>query len=211
MSKIETHKRKCPTCGKEMEIILWDSINVSLSPELKDKVKDFSIFTAKCDRCGKSPVLEYKCMYHDMDKKLIIWSAQDANLEECIKSVQMFANNGYTIRFVSTNKALSEKVNIFESGLKDTAVAYYKGQIAQQLGDENLVGYIYFNGISKNDNNEEIINFIICLNKPKYAAILKKDFDEVSNALPNNLDHCSKLEGVIVEPYTVNMWLNSLQ
>ena len=146
-----------------------------------------------------------------MDKKLIIFSVQDSNLDECIQAVKMFAQNGYTIRFVSTNKALSEKVNIFEANLKDTAIEFYKGQIANELGDMNLVGYTYFNGISKNDKGQEMINYIVCLNKPKYVALPKTDFDQISNALPTNLDDCSKLDGVIVDAYTVNEWINALQ
>jgi len=211
MSKIETQKQKCLTCGKELEVKLWNSINISLSPELKEQVKNFSIFKVKCERCDKTINLEYKCLYHDMDKKLIIFSVQDSNLDECIQAVKMFAQNGYTIRFVSTNKALSEKVNIFEANLKDTAIEFYKGQIANELGDMNLVGYTYFNGISKNDKGQEMINYIVCLNKPKYVALPKTDFDQISNALPTNLDDCSKLDGVIVDAYTVNEWINALQ
>ena len=123
----------------------------------------------------------------------------------------MFANSGYKIRFVSTIKAMVEKVNIFEANLKDTAIELYKGQIADELGDMNLVGYTYFNGISTNPQGKEMINYIICLNTPKYAAIPKTDFDNVANALPENLDECSKLEGVIVDAYTVNQWISSLQ
>lgn len=210
MSKVEKQIHKCPTCGKEMEVKLWNSINVSISPELKKQVKDFSLFKVKCDRCDKTTNLEYKCLYHDMDKKLVIFAVQDSNLEECIKSIQMFANSGYKIRFVSTIKAMVEKVNIFEANLKDTAIELYKGQIADELGDMNLVGYTYFNGISKNPQGKEMINYIICLNTPKYAAIPKTDFDNVANALPENLDECSKLEGVIVDAYTVNQWISSL-
>ena len=52
MSKWEEVTIKCPNCGKVSKFKLWDSINTTLDPEMKQKVRDGSAFSFTCPHCG---------------------------------------------------------------------------------------------------------------------------------------------------------------
>lgn len=51
MSMIDTAHISCPDCGLEGQMTLWSSLNVSIDPELKDRVLDQSLFRYKCKHC----------------------------------------------------------------------------------------------------------------------------------------------------------------
>lgn len=72
MSKVRTIKLTCPDCGEEFDFDLYESVNVTLNPELKEKVLDGSIFAPVCPKCGHFEVLIHPFLYHDMDKKYMI-------------------------------------------------------------------------------------------------------------------------------------------
>ncbi len=72
MSKLRTIKLTCPDCGEEFDFDLYESVNVTLDPELKEKVLDGSIFAPVCPKCGHFEVLIHPFLYHDMDKKYMI-------------------------------------------------------------------------------------------------------------------------------------------
>ena len=48
MSKHHVEKITCPHCHKESDFILWDSINTSLDPEMKAKVRSGEAFKWVC-------------------------------------------------------------------------------------------------------------------------------------------------------------------
>ena len=41
----------CPGCGETTEITAYSGINVAEEPQLKDKVKDGSLFLWECPHC----------------------------------------------------------------------------------------------------------------------------------------------------------------
>lgn len=71
---------KCPKCGKEFEITVYESINTSLNPELREKVLDGSIFNFKCPHCGEVHNLPYPFLYHDMKNQTMIYQNDYADL-----------------------------------------------------------------------------------------------------------------------------------
>ena len=46
MSKVKTIKLTCPECGEEFEFDVYESVNVALDKDLKEKVIDGSLFAA---------------------------------------------------------------------------------------------------------------------------------------------------------------------
>ena len=52
MSKTRKEKVVCPNCGHEQEIIVWDSVEVTDSPEAKDAIMKNELFTFECVQCG---------------------------------------------------------------------------------------------------------------------------------------------------------------
>ena len=56
MSLVREEILKCPKCGAENQFRFYDSVNVSLDPELKGKVLDGSLFKMKCTKIGRAHV-----------------------------------------------------------------------------------------------------------------------------------------------------------
>ena len=56
----------CPSCGNEQKFTIWNSVNVSLSPELKQKIISGELINFCCDKCGDKSRLVYPMLYHDI-------------------------------------------------------------------------------------------------------------------------------------------------
>ena len=128
---------KCAGCGAVSEIPAYNIINVKDHPELKEKVKDGSMFVWGCKNCGKVNLAAFQTLYHDPDESLMIWLMPDT-LSDAEKqmieqhmvaiSAQLSSDEngellkGYTLRRVKDAGSLIEKVNIFDAGLDDVAM-----------------------------------------------------------------------------------------
>ena len=73
MSKVRKEMYRCLTCGEEFEADVYDSINVTLDPELKEKVISGNLFMIECPKCGKKEFIQYPTCYHDMDNKFMVY------------------------------------------------------------------------------------------------------------------------------------------
>ncbi len=91
MSRIVPFNFRCPSCGKEEKKEIYQSVNVTANPELKDKVLKRTINAISCPACGKNYTIDEPLLYHDMDKKVMIYyypkkmETQRKELEEELK------------------------------------------------------------------------------------------------------------------------------
>ncbi len=131
MSKMQTIRGQCPNCRLEQEVVLWDSVNVSLNPELKEKVLSLDLLRLRCSGCQGILMLGYPMVYHDMGRPLMISFNPGPSGEE--SAVPPFMND-YTLRCVRTPEQLAEKIVIFDHDLDDRAVECLKfGALAALL------------------------------------------------------------------------------
>ena len=130
MSIIRNAEAACSKCGHKNGITVYRSINVSENPELKDKVRDGSLFLWKCSSCGQTNLSRYETLYHDPEKKLMIWLLPEGVeiSETQMNSISLHAKaiGGYTLRLVKDAGSLMEKVLIFDSGLDDAVIELCK-------------------------------------------------------------------------------------
>lgn len=129
MSIINDGRAVCTKCGQDNIIKVYKSINVADSPDLKDKVKDGSLFLWECPHCGQVNLAKYDTLYHDPARKLMVWMVQDDNISET--QMQAIANHtqamgGYTLRLVDNMGGLMEKVLINDAGLDDVVIEMCK-------------------------------------------------------------------------------------
>lgn len=125
--------QNCMNCGQLHEVEVWNRINVRENPELKERVKDGSLFTWECPHCGKPNLIRTQTLYHDPDNHLMIWMLPDGVLSEAQEKAlesQLAAISdsleGYTLRRVDGIGTLIEKVNIFDAGLDDCVIEMCK-------------------------------------------------------------------------------------
>lgn len=71
MSKQKNIEIQCPYCGEEALFQIWESVNVSINPELKKKILSKEIFDFTCPACKGITMVQYGPLYHDMDKGLM--------------------------------------------------------------------------------------------------------------------------------------------
>lgn len=129
MSIINQALAPCSKCGQQHTVTVYKSINVSDNPELKDKVRDGSLFLWECPHCGQANLARYETLYHDPASKLMIWLMPEGDISEAqMQAITMHtkAMGGYTLRRVSDMGSLMEKVLIHDAGLDDVAVEMCK-------------------------------------------------------------------------------------
>ena len=119
----------CSKCGRTTEITIYKSINTEDNPELKERVRNGSLFLWECPHCGTVNLARYETLYHDPQKKLMLWLVPDGKISET--QMQAITNHtkamcGYTLRLVSDIGELMEKVLIFDAGLDDVVLELCK-------------------------------------------------------------------------------------
>ena len=73
MSRCHEEIIKCPNCGHETPFTIWESINTTLNPELKEKVRSDELFKFTCHHCGLTALVDYPFLYHQMEDKIMIY------------------------------------------------------------------------------------------------------------------------------------------
>lgn len=176
MSQHHTEKMRCPKCGAQGEMTIWDSINVQLNPELKEGIMDESLFFWTCPDCGHKVYVTFGTLYHDVGSQFMLFfdhKTEDNDISEDAfpdsEEFQQF-NKNYRLRYVHGIHALKEKIFIFDEGLSDIVVELLKYFVRNQVirineSDPNfLIGKaIYFTNLS--DDGEQLIFAIVSARK----------------------------------------------
>ncbi len=129
MSIINQAIAPCSKCGQQHTVTVYKSINTADNPELKDKVRDGSLFLWECPHCGQMNLAKYETLYHDPAAKLMVWLMPEGDISETqMKAITMHtkAMGGYTLRRVKDMGSLMEKVLVNDAGLNDVAVEMCK-------------------------------------------------------------------------------------
>ena len=93
MTKMESHKLDCPKCGHLQDTCVWRTLNVTLSPDLREKLFNNEINVFACEKCGNKTLINVALLYHDMDRKYCVqyYPVQEIEDPEFLK---MFTKEG---------------------------------------------------------------------------------------------------------------------
>lgn len=153
MSSYKHHVITCPKCGAQGDFTAWDSVNVTIMPPLKEKVKTGELFRWTCPACGETFTVPYPVLYHDMEKKFMVYHLLKREEEETsgkmtaeelakksmnIMASRNFFNNGYTLRNTYSLDDFREKIAQLDSGLDDRVIEFLKYYLLYQNPDSNL-------------------------------------------------------------------------
>ena len=72
MTKFGSSELTCPKCGNRQETTLWDSINVSLNPEMREKLFKGEINIFKCESCNYIAFVGQPLLYNDMKRNYCV-------------------------------------------------------------------------------------------------------------------------------------------
>lgn len=131
MSECRTELIKCPHCNHVTPMTIWNSINSTLDPDLKEKLLNGKLFDWKCEVCGFVANVSFSTLYHDMKHRFMILfdPLEDNRYSDEIAPIEIPDNlnlPGYFFRLVYGMNALKEKIDILEAGLNDVAVERMK-------------------------------------------------------------------------------------
>ncbi len=171
MSIINQALAPCSRCGQQHQITVYRSINISENPELKDKVRDGSLFLWECPHCGQVNLAKYETLYHDPAAKLMVWLIPSGEVSETqMQAITMHtkAMGGYTLRRVNDMGSLMEKVLIKDAGLDDMVLEMckyvtklemvQKSVSAEQKEDFMAAAFHFYR--SEGERDERLITFM---------------------------------------------------
>ena len=72
MSMGEEMDVRC-ACGHLFKAFIWQTVNVTLKPELRTQILAGEMNMVKCPSCGESFHVEVPFLYHDMKRREWIW------------------------------------------------------------------------------------------------------------------------------------------
>ena len=127
MSSELTKEVVCPHCGKAVKTRMWASISAEISPDLRRKILDETLFDWKCPACSRELQLVYPCLYHDKGRRFMVYVAPGEESPRSVQAVTEFPQLAQVRkRTVASLAELKEKIMIFEAGLDDQAVELVK-------------------------------------------------------------------------------------
>ena len=171
MSIINEALAPCSKCGQQTKVTVYRSINTSENPQLKDKVKDGSLFLWECPHCGQVNLAKYETLYHDPAAKLMVWLIPAGEISETqMQAITMHtkAMGGYTLRRVNDMGSLMEKVLIAEAGLDDvvlemckyvTKLEMLQKSVSAEQKDEFMAATFHFYK-SEGEDDARILTFM---------------------------------------------------
>ena len=111
MSKTHVEKVPCTQCGKEMDVVVWNSMNEEINPDAAKAVQEGSFFKIECPHCKTKNTVIYPMLYHRMSQQVMIYlvPGDPKNVITTIKGMPM---PGYKYRIVTDENGLREKLFI---------------------------------------------------------------------------------------------------
>jgi hypothetical protein len=82
MSKKMLLQLKCPHCGYRQDTFAWTSINVTVNPELKEKLFDGEINMLTCEKCNEKTFINTPLLYHDMEQRYCVQYYPSESIED---------------------------------------------------------------------------------------------------------------------------------
>ncbi|MHA1568471.1 MAG: CpXC domain-containing protein [Alphaproteobacteria bacterium] len=162
----------CPDCQYAGKTEVYQSVNVTLEPELKEKVLNFELFLMICPKCQARLDRLTHLLYHDMDRHLMIWlhpleerlhwqEYVEKDIQGFQQSVEMMGGkeikNIPTLRTCFGPLELREKILIFDADLDDKVIELMKLRFLAQHREEfieNIPG-VYF--VEREDNGDAVL------------------------------------------------------
>lgn len=126
MSHSQNLNYKCPYCGEEFEIEIWNTVNAEEDPDLRDRCKSGDIFQHSCPHCHKDFMIQNNLLYEDPENRFVLF-VSSKDFGDTLKSYgEPLVKKGYRLRRVSTIQEFTEKIQIFEDGANDIEVELAK-------------------------------------------------------------------------------------
>ena len=194
MSRITSQSFTCPKCKYKGEFKKYDSVNVTLDTELREKVLSGDIFDWTCPNCCETYNIRYDLLYHDMDKGFQIYYSPN-NSAEINKTISDMAKKFPGVRrdyrTVASLNALREKVFIFEKGLNDIAIEFVKAMLKfgkNEISEDVELRFLDYFADKENKSKGKLAFKQILDDQPLDGVVIyeKEIYDKILNEVQTN-------------------------
>jgi hypothetical protein len=106
MPKKKDAEISCPKCGARNSMAIWDVLNTSADGDAKEDLLNGKINYFQCGSCDFRSFIPYPLLYHDVQKKFVVYFLPDDELERSLKSHHFTADGELRIdspRFFSAD------------------------------------------------------------------------------------------------------------
>jgi hypothetical protein len=147
MSQRKTYHIACPQCGQQQDVHLYDAINATREPALRDALMENRLNAVACRACAFSFRVDKPLLYHDPGRRLMIYwiPAGDDQHEqgeeafrESVSSITALMPSDVPlpeIHLVFNRTELVERIFLREAGLNERIIEYIKYMIYVQNVD----------------------------------------------------------------------------
>lgn len=180
---------KCPECGEEIPLTLWQSVNTAENPKEAEALAYGDLFYIQCPKCGYQTMANYSLLYHDVEHGMMIQYIATPDREERAKEMAEYRKArkdsieaakaqdpalakqlyGAVFRFVTSLNDLREKALILRAGLDDHYVELVKAYIMPQAAN------------MKPDLGIESVRFFLDKDGKQYLYFFDKDGKEAGS------------------------------
>lgn len=166
MSKPSIENITCPQCGSGQEFTIWQSVNVTLDPELKEQLLRGQLTAFTCSRCGHTSDVAYSLLYHDMTRKFMVMLSYDDGPPEPelgpMAGIMSKMMSDMRLRMVRSRNELVEKILLFDAELDDRVIEVCKLVVSAQLksAGETVRG-IFFSGLDETEGDQKQLGFVV--------------------------------------------------
>ena len=87
------HELTCPQCGNNQEVEVWDSLNVTADPKLRDRLFNADINIFKCESCNHKAIINVPLLYIDMGRQYCVQYYPPESMEDD-NFLAQFTNDG---------------------------------------------------------------------------------------------------------------------
>lgn len=193
----------CQSCKSEGVFKVRTVINIAAEPETRSAIENGSLFVYKCPNCGSLTHVNYDLLYHDENKKFMIFCNYPDDLAQITydkitdtgenSPFRQLKENGYRMRIVRSQDELREKIMIFDNNLDDRVVEVFKvfSKMKENIGHltEKGLKMLYFRM-----ENKDLIQIIEngalggCIEMPRdhYVLLQKRFGDKIENEKNND-------------------------
>ncbi len=118
---------RCPYCGREIEVEIYDSITADEDADLRDRCVSGDLFRVSCPHCKREFMLQYPLVYIDKAHRFVLFLCEEDRIPGVVKNLaSTLAKAGYKMRRTPTLIEFAEKIQIFEDGVDDRLVELAK-------------------------------------------------------------------------------------
>ncbi len=174
MSQQSEYPIRCPKCGHEQGVALYDAISVKEEPALRAQLMENRLNAVTCAACGFGFRVEKNLVYSDPDRKVLVFLVPVAASDYARGEEQFVALLGDlsrllpddvhapSVHLVFSRTELVERIFLLEAGL-----------------DERLIEYIKYTLYTRNANRLDPADKLLLLNAtdstPEHLCFVVQD------------------------------------